>query len=268
MNVDAARAQLRGRVLGRVLEHYPRLGSTNDRAAALARGGAPEGLVVVADTQEAGRGRLGRRWEDTPGHALLASVLLRPTFDGDHWPLLGLAAAVAAAEAIRALSGIPVRTKWPNDLVIVAHGEGKGSGDTPRRVYKAGGILLEAEGDWVVVGVGINILAAPVLAADVSALPPACLAEYGEPPSRFGLLVSLMTHLEALYGRLNLGEGAVVAAAFSELDILTGMAVTLNLGGQTVAGIARGIDAAGGLILATAAGLETFRAGEVRLIRT
>src|ERR1700731_1016213 len=92
--------------------------STNAVAMEMARAGAPEGLVVVADHQTAGRGRLGRSWESPPGASLLASILLRPVLPPARLALCAGAVALAAADACAALTGVEPRLKWPNDLVV------------------------------------------------------------------------------------------------------------------------------------------------------
>ena len=125
--------------MGKAQPRVIRLGSvtsTQDVARDL-----PIGTIVVADHQEAGRGRAGRRWEAAPGTALLVSFVLRPH------PLLSLAAGVAAAEAC----GPKVRLKWPNDLLLGGR--------------KLGGILVEASPARAVCGIGINLTSAPEGAA-------------------------------------------------------------------------------------------------------
>ena len=140
-------------------------GSTNTDVLELARQGEPEGVVVVADRQTAGRGRRGRTWEAPPGGALMATVLLRPP--AARAGLTTMALAVAAADAVAATCGVVVRVKWPNDLVW------PGDGTAPDR--KVAGILAEADwpassqpaGGWsppgprdravVAAGIGINL---------------------------------------------------------------------------------------------------------------
>ena len=138
------------------VRRYDEVDSTNRVAADLARAGAPDGLVVFADHQTAGRGRRVRTWDSRPGTALLVSVILRPVP-----PLVTLAAGVAAAEACEAVAGARVALKWPNDLL--AH-DGK----------KLGGVLCELVDGAVVVGLGVNLAWAPsgasCLGADRDAL--------------------------------------------------------------------------------------------------
>ena len=94
------------------------LDSTNRQAADLARAGAPEGVVVVADHQTAGRGRLGRVWDAPPGSSLLMTVLLRPALDAARLHLVTMAVALAAADACAEVAGFVPELKWPNDLVV------------------------------------------------------------------------------------------------------------------------------------------------------
>ncbi len=122
--------------------------STNDHAMALARDGAPAGTVVAAETQTAGRGRLGRQWVSPAGLNLYFSIILRPGLSARDIPLVTLMCAVEAAGALKASTGAEVKLKWPNDLLL----EGK----------KLGGILVESllKGnvvEFVVAGIGINI---------------------------------------------------------------------------------------------------------------
>lgn len=155
-------------------------GSTNDDAVRLARDGAPEGTVVVADLQTAGRGRLGRRWIAERGVALHASWLVRPAYPAEQWPLLTLAAAAAAGEAIEAKTGVGVRLKWPNDLLA---GEGK-----------LGGILAEAvpEAGAVVVGLGVNVRQ-DAFEGELAATATSLLLERAAPIGRARLLGAILS---------------------------------------------------------------------------
>jgi BirA family biotin operon repressor/biotin-[acetyl-CoA-carboxylase] ligase len=140
-------AALRHRRLGHELVWSPGVDSTNAWVRRLSAAGAPEGVVAVADTQWAGRGRLGRRWESPAGLGLYCSLLMHPALEGERLPLLTLAAGVAAAFSLRRHAGVPVLLQWPNDLMIDR--------------CKLGGILVEA---WTagrrpraVVGWGLNM---------------------------------------------------------------------------------------------------------------
>ena len=143
--------------------------STNRYLTDEARAGAPTGLVVVADHQTAGRGRLGRTWVAPPGASLLVSLLLRPTVAADRRHLLVMAAGLAMAEAVEAETGVVAGLKWPNDLLV---GE-----------RKLAGILAEVAGDALVVGIGVNIEWHEV-PAELSAIATACNLEGGRPTTR------------------------------------------------------------------------------------
>src|SRR5512146_93191 len=133
------------------LHRYKTLGSTNDEAKALARAGAPDGTIVWAGEQTAGRGRRGRVWRSPPGN-LYVSVVLRPDATPARAAQLGFVAALGLGDALRRLAGpaLNLRYKWPND--VLANGR------------KLAGILLESETstkvrvDFVVLGLGVNIL--------------------------------------------------------------------------------------------------------------
>ncbi len=124
-------ASLAGTVFAGKLHFSPATDSTNTDALAAARSGAPHGSVYLADEQRAGRGRGDHAWHSAAGVGLYVSVLLRPPIPAARLPLLPLAAGLAAAEAIRAVAGLTVDLRWPNDLLI-----------GPR---KAGGILVESK---------------------------------------------------------------------------------------------------------------------------
>lgn len=143
--LEVVSEDLTTRWLGRVHEHHAVLGSTNDRAAQWARGGAPHGAMVTADEQTAGRGRRGRVWASAPGQNLYVSVVLRPTLPGPFLGALGLAVAVGLRRGLS--PDVTPELKWPNDLLVGGR--------------KLAGILCECR--WAgadpeaVVGWGINV---------------------------------------------------------------------------------------------------------------
>ncbi|HVH00237.1 MAG TPA: biotin--[acetyl-CoA-carboxylase] ligase [Miltoncostaeaceae bacterium] len=223
-------------------------GSTNDDAIERARAGAPEGLVVGADRQRAGRGRRGRSWLAAPGHALLVSVLMRPQVPPVDAGLLPIVAAVGTAEAL----GPEARIVWPNDVLIGGR--------------KVAGILCEISADqervdWAVAGIGVNVRSAPDL--DDARWSPGALADAGEPPRRADLLVDLLEALGRRYAEW-VGEGpGAVLDAFAARDDLRGRPVVVSLAGEEVAGTSEGTDALGRLRLRTASGERLLGAGEV-----
>jgi len=137
-----------GEFLGVPAEFHESLGSTNEEALRRAAEGAPEGLVIVAERQTAGRGRLGRSWWDAPGSSLLFSIVLRPSIEVARWPLLGIAMACAAADAGAEAAGTALDVKWPNDVLHAGR--------------KVCGVLAESRvpspgAPALVVGAGINV---------------------------------------------------------------------------------------------------------------
>src|SRR5260370_38384203 len=163
------------------------VGSSNDEAKALARVGAPEGALVGAGTQTAGRGRRGRAWASPPGNLYL-SLILRPDGAAAQAAQLGFVAALGLGDALAALAGpgLDLRYKWPND--IVADGR------------KLAGILLESETsasgsvDFVVLGIGVNLIAAP----SGTEFPATSLAEEGiAGVSPAALLEAFTRHFDA-----------------------------------------------------------------------
>jgi len=177
--------------LGLELHFYPSLGSTNDRAAELARAGAPEGTLVVADEQTAGRGRSGRRWHSPAGSGLALSLVLRPTTLGSREiAAIGLIGAMGSIEAL-AEYGMQPELKWPNDVLLNG--------------AKVGGILAEAswtgsELDHVILGIGLNVSAAPFPEVEF----PATSVEQslGRPVPREALLLRVLAATDRWYARL------------------------------------------------------------------
>lgn len=157
----------------REVRRFTELDSTNRYLLDEARAGAAPGLVVVADHQHAGRGRLGRTWSAPPGASLLVSVLLRPALAVERRHVVVLAAAVAMAEAVEETSGVVPTLKWPNDLLVGGR--------------KLAGILAEAAGDAVVVGIGVNV-DWPEVPAELAGIATAMNLEGGRPVTRDALL--------------------------------------------------------------------------------
>ena len=143
-----ARAVLRPGGLWQAVEVVDRTGSTNGDLLDRALGGAPEGVVLAAEEQSAGRGRMGRTWVSPPRAALTFSLLVRPaTVPPARRGWLPLLTGVAVASAVTAVTGVQTRLKWPNDVLVGP--------------AKLAGILAEAAGDAIVVGVGLNVSAEP-----------------------------------------------------------------------------------------------------------
>ncbi|MDQ3148170.1 MAG: biotin--[acetyl-CoA-carboxylase] ligase [Actinomycetota bacterium] len=228
--------------------------STNTRLLELARAGGPAGVVLVADHQSAGRGRLGRRWEAPPGSALLVSVLLRPELALGRAHLLSMAAALAASDACDALAGLRPPLKWPNDLVV----------EEAQGTLKLAGLLAESLVDGgelraVVLGMGLNIDAAPAEGA-------AALNDHrepGRPPvGRDALLASWLAHLSPWLDGLE-----SVLAAYRPRCSTLGRPVRVELADRSFEGRALDVTDDGHLLVETADGVREVTVGDVVHVR-
>lgn len=187
---------LMGLRLGHPLYVFDRVGSTNTEARQLADGGAPEGLLVVAEEQTAGRGRHGRVWHTPPFSALAFSLVLRPTLPVDLLGQLTMLAGVAVCDALYQVAHVRADLKWPNDVLISGR--------------KLGGILVETalRGDvldYAVLGVGINISWSPA-PGEVSFPATHLLAESGRSLNRPEVLRAILVQLESHYPTLQTDE--------------------------------------------------------------
>lgn len=235
------------------LRYTESVGSTNDAALAFAAAGEPEGASILADEQTAGRGRRGRSWSSPPGAGLYLSVILRGA-DLTKMPgLVTLGAGVAAATAVQSATGLPVRLKWPNDLVIGADWR------------KVGGLLCEAQGrDVIVVGIGINLTAA-AHPPEVSARAASVEGELARSVDRAPIIVECLAGLRALAAALRTGQSAGIVSAWRDraAEGWRGAPVQWVDGERTVKAVARDIDADGGLIVERDGRIERVVAGEV-----
>jgi len=267
-DIADALAASRGRRggFGAPLIYFPTIGSTNDVAARLAAAGAPEGTTVAAESQTAGRGRLGRTWFSPQGAGLYVSVVIRPEAGGRAGigrtagagpglpAVLTLAAGVALAEAIRESTGLPAEIKWPNDLVF------------ERR--KLAGILAEAsaqgaELDYVILGAGVNIR--PVTyPPDVAQRATSIEAELGRTIDRGLLLAKALENLAACREALRRGE---VGGMLERWRRMSPSAVGARVEWRTPGGAARGrtagLDEDGALLVDRDGRVERVVAGEV-----
>jgi BirA family biotin operon repressor/biotin-[acetyl-CoA-carboxylase] ligase len=248
-------AVLRPDGLWRAVEVTEVTGSTNADLLALASGGAPEGVVLAAEQQRAGRGRMGRVWMAPPHAALTFSLLLRPTAAGrarHGW--LPLLAGLATAEAVRAVTPVDARLKWPNDVLVGP--------------AKLGGILTEAAcgagaaAGAVVVGIGLNVSTEPggLPPPGPGALPATSLRIAASPgPDRGVLLAAILTGFERSYRAWTTvfgdAERSGLRAGYTRLCATIGQRVRVELpGGGLITGLATGIDPDGRLLVRTGPG--------------
>jgi BirA family transcriptional regulator, biotin operon repressor / biotin---[acetyl-CoA-carboxylase] ligase len=232
-------------------------GSTNADLLAAAKTGASEGVVLAADTQSAGRGRLGRRWVSPPGTSLSFSVLLRPVaVPAARRAWVPLLAGVAVAAAVRGEAAVDAGLKWPNDVLA--------------RGGKLAGILAEQAGDAIVVGIGVNVTVGrdDLPAAGATSL----LLEGAASTDRERLLAAVLGQL----GRWYLGwkdeagdaDRSGLRQEYLRWCATVGQQVRVSLpGGTTVTGEAADVDRAGRLVVRSAAGLIPVSAGDVVHVR-
>jgi BirA family biotin operon repressor/biotin-[acetyl-CoA-carboxylase] ligase len=287
---------LAGAPLGHAFHYLEQTASTNDVARRLAAQGAPEGTVVVADSQTAGRGRAGKSpWLTPPRTSIAVSVLLRPppAFPAPALPRLGMAAGVAAAGAVREETGVATGLKWPND--VLAWAAPSPDGATPRSTSpgaaspdgassntpapgKLGGVLVESAllGGAVAhavlgIGLNVNLPGASLGPFPDGTLPPTSVLDLtGRPASREALLLHLLRGLGRLLQDLYAGRTSDLLARYRSQQVLLGQPVRLigggPLPGKTVEGIAEGITADGALLLRLPGGeRRAFAYGEVTL---
>lgn len=240
------------RLVGLGVEVVAQAGSTNALLAERAIGGAPDGAVLVAEHQTAGRGRLARGWVTPARAALTFSALCRPTRPATDWPWLPLVTGVAVAEALRG-HDVPAELKWPNDVLLGGR--------------KLAGILAERvdtpAGPAVVLGIGLNVTTTaaelPVETATSIRL------ATGRSPDRTELLVALLAALRRQYAAWATGGAAAVRPAYTPLCATLGRDVLVTLpGGRELRGAAQDVDSAGRLVVAGV----PVAAGDVVHVRT
>ena len=260
---DLAAALDRARpLLGRFAQDvrfYHTVGSTNDVARDLAERGAADGVVVVANQQTAGRGRLGRSWFSPPGAGLYVSVVLDPPGAQTDPGVVTLGAGVALAEAIRVTTGVGVQLKWPNDLVMEAE-------DAPRR--KLGGILAEGfliDGRLrrVILGFGVN-LAPCEIPDDLRARVTSLEVEAGRPVDRAVLLTEALGRLREVSAATTSEEAAALLVRWQDLSpSCRGVSVSWSTARGRCHGTTAGIDPRGALIVETLEGRQQIVSADV-----
>ena len=229
---ELLRAQLKGSLFGKRIYHFFKTDSTNRVAMELGYAGEPEGAVILAEEQSAGRGRAGRTWHSERAAGIYATLLLRPKISPVQAPLLTMMAGLSAHAAIQAQTGLQLDLKWPNDLVL----NGK----------KLGGILTEMYADtslvrFVIVGIGINVNQEK-FPAELASIATSLRAETGRNLSRVELLARLLREFETDYNRF-LREGAKsVTDRFTKASsYAVGKKVRVTNGGDTFTGVTAGL---------------------------
>jgi BirA family transcriptional regulator, biotin operon repressor / biotin---[acetyl-CoA-carboxylase] ligase len=233
-------------------ELYETIDSTNNRACELARQGAPEGTLILARQQSAGRGRQGRTWVSPMDAGISFSVLLRPKISLAKLPLITLATGVAVVRAVERSVGIRLGLKWVNDLVL----NGK----------KVGGILAEMPGQALVIGIGLNIrLNSDELPDDLKERVDWLERASGRPVDPNLIVVELALELEHQYENLISGNSEDILKSWRSYSVTLGKEIIARTGAQEIRGKAIDISQTGALIVEGEAGRSEISAGEISI---
>ena len=246
------------KVVGRDIRVFQETTSTNDIVDKLARDAVREGVVVFAEAQSRGRGRLGRRWLSPSGKGLWFSLLLRPKLRLELVTQLTIASATALTRAIRTQTDLRPEIKWPNDALI--------------RGKKVAGILTEltAELDtirYVILGIGLDVnLAQAEIPQELATKATSLQIECGHKLDRAGLAAAILRELDRDYARVTGGEFDVLVDEWEAQCTTLGHHVTIQIGNRKIRGRAESLDSSGALLLRTHHGhLERVTGGDVTL---
>ena len=244
------------KIIGRDIRVFEQTTSTNDVIEKLARDGVKEGVVVFAESQTKGRGRLGRKWISSAHKGLWFSVLLRPDLRPQETTQLVVAAATALFRAIKSETGLKPEIKWPNDILI----GGK----------KVAGILTElsAEVDrvkHVILGIGVDVnLDVKEFPTELRKSATSLKIESGGTIERAELATAILRELDRDYTRVCAGKFASLADEWEENCTTIGKNVAVQIGGRKIRGRAEALDDGGALLLRTEYGhLEQITGGVI-----
>lgn len=241
LNDEILKNRLTGRVIGREVHLLAEVVSTNDYAFKLGVEGAPEGTVVIAETQTKGRGRMNRVWQSPPGKNLYTSIVLRPKIEPAVAPQITLVAGVAVAETLNAFCPGRAFIKWPNDVLI---GGRKVCGILTEMKTSAGGI------DFVIVGIGINInIRESEFDESIRGISTSMREAAGSAVSRLDLTVELYKRLEILYIQFIADGFAAIRRQWLDRTDMVGKKIRVAFEEDIKVGTVAGIDHDGALLL-------------------
>ena len=252
LDIPALESALSRRIIGRRIHHYDLIGSTMDEARRLAAEGTPEGTVVIAEEQTAGRGRFNRPWVSPRGENLSFSVILTPT--AKQLPYMNMAATLAVARTVADTADLKPTIKWPNDVRVGG--------------LKISGILIETaiEGEdsvCAIIGIGVNVNFDPSLYAEIADISTSLYRETRQRRNRTPVLrTTLLEHFDDAYTAVR--SGMSLTADWSEMLDTLGRTISLRSQHATIEGVAESVDEQGNLLVRLSDGsLHTARAGEV-----
>jgi len=240
--------------------HFQETDNTNNQAKALVYGGAPEGTLVIAEGQSQGRGRRGRTWFSPSGQGIYATVILRPPIPLSDAPKLTLLTAVAAADALKSRTGLPIRIKWPNDILVNGR--------------KLAGILTEIGTemdalDFAIIGLGLNVnIPQAAFPPDLQPLATSLFIEKGRPFPRISILQAFLEALEETYALFLQGNFNVILSRWKILTDIVGSRIAVDLPGRRHTGEVQEVDENGVLILKEPDGtLQRIFSGDITLLK-
>lgn len=250
------RRGLKTKSFGKKIYTFQTIDSTNNCARAIANVGGPEGIVVIAEEQTAGKGRLGRRWLAKPNENLMFSLVIRPSVTADAMNQMPLFVGVALAEAIEKATGIRAECKWPNDILL--------------NRKKVAGILVESSltqnlVEYVVVGIGVNVNQTefpPELAGKATSLRLETRREF----DRGALFRMILTALEVLYTQCTKRGFGIILPLWLGRTSMLNKPIAVSLHGSVVTGVVKGLSREGGLILNANGKDQTLFAGDVAIL--
>ena len=251
LDIPALERALAHRVIGRRIHHYDLIGSTMDEARRLASEGAPEGTVVIAEEQTAGRGRFNRAWVSPRGENLSFSVILTPP--ASQLPYMNMAATLAVARTVADIADLQPTIKWPNDVRVGG--------------LKISGILIEtaiesADAVCSIIGIGVNVNFDPSLYSEIADISTSLYRETDKRRNRTPVLRTLLARFDDAYDAVRVGKS--LTADWSVMLDTLGRTVTLRAQDEVIEGVAESVDAQGNLLVRRNDGsLYTATAGEV-----
>jgi len=256
MSIDEAAARLCRAQIGKRVIHLESVASTNDVAWEEAERGAPEGTVVVAEEQTAGRGRMSRKWHSPPGLGIWTSVVLRPDVSPENAASLTLCASVAVAKAVRSLCPVNVSLKWPNDVMV----KGKKLCGILTEIKFGGGRI-----DFLVCGIGLNAnQRVQDFPAELAQSATSIFMATGKMVNRGELFLAILRHFEKKYREFCRNGAASCLDEWRSMCPLFGKRVRVKGRRGAVEGVFFNIDDNGALLLRLDSGVHrSFLAGDV-----
>jgi BirA family biotin operon repressor/biotin-[acetyl-CoA-carboxylase] ligase len=252
--------ELAEEIIGHSIHYYQETGSTNDEAFRLGMEGAPEGTVVVANSQSAGKGRLQRSWFSPPSSNIYTSVILRPEFNPADAPRITIMAGLAAAQTIETCCPRKARIKWPNDILL----DGK----------KICGILAQMQAgedkiDFVILGIGINVnVATDEFPPEIRNTATSIAVQTGAFHSRQDLLITLYKNLSKWYKALTSNGFEMIREEWLKMASLIGCETQVKFGNEIIKGKALGIDERGALVISDSKGkVLKILAGDASIVK-